>query len=98
MRQQIGCLLSLENSERTRAACVDYLQTWLHHFYPNRLDIVGEMTELAANLEGQLELPRLSWKYDWIRRSFGWGPAKRAQLAAPRMKWAMLRLWDRMLS
>src|ERR1700728_3323489 len=34
MELHIGYMLSLENSERTRHACVDFLQNWLMFFYP----------------------------------------------------------------
>jgi glycosyltransferase involved in cell wall biosynthesis len=52
---------------------------------------------LAARLGGRLEPPGLSWKYDWIRRLFGWGPAKTTQEYLRRVKWSTLRRWDRLL-
>lgn len=98
IRLHIGYLLSLENSERSRAACVRLLQNWLISFYPDRIDLGKEAVQLAADLGGRLESPRLSWKYDWIRRLFGWGTAKRAQFALNEIKWSVLRWWDRILS
>jgi glycosyltransferase involved in cell wall biosynthesis len=98
MRLHIDYLLFVENSERTRAACVRYLHTWLINFYPERLDIVKAAAQLATDLGGRLEMPTLSWKYDWIRRLFGWGLAKRAQVFLPRVKWSLLRWWDKVLS
>ncbi len=98
MRLHIAYLRSLEDSERVRAACVTYLQNWLLHFYPDRLDIVKEVEQLATELGGRLETPRLSWKYDWIRRLFGWSLAKRAQIYVPRARWTLARFWDRLLS
>jgi hypothetical protein len=98
MRLHIGYLLSLENSERTREACVSYLQTWLMTFYPDRPDIVKQAHDLAGTLDGHLQVPRLSWKYEWIRRLFGWGSAKRMRLLLPRVKWSVLRRWDQALS
>jgi hypothetical protein len=97
MRLHIDYLLSLENSERARAACVTYLQNWLIEFYPERLDIVAQAEKLAADLGGRLEPPRLSWKYDWIRRLFGWDTAKRAQTYLRRSKASMRRSWDKFL-
>ena len=97
MRLHIDYLLDLENSERTRAACVRYLQTWLLYFYPGRPDIVREAERLAADLGGRLETPELSWKWDWIRRCVGWELAKTAQQELLRMKWTLLRSWDRTL-
>lgn len=97
MRLHIGYLRSLEDSERVRPACVRYLQNWLISFYPERMDIVREAEKLAEDLGGRLETPRLSWKYDWIRRLFGWPLAKRAQIFLPRLRWSVLTWWDRAL-
>src|SRR4029453_11737365 len=99
MRSHIGYLRSLEDSERARAACVKYLQTWLPAFYPDRLDIVELAAQIAETLGGRLEIPpRLSWKYGWIAKSLGWPLAKRAQLFIPRCKWSVIRSWDKLLS
>src|SRR5439155_1885423 len=76
MELHIRYLRSLEDSERVRTACVKYLQNWLPNFYPERPDIVKKAHQLAATLGGQLEVPRLSWKYVWIQKLFGWGLAK----------------------
>ena len=40
MKLQIDYLRALEDSERVRAACVNYLETWLVYFYPRRMDLV----------------------------------------------------------
>jgi glycosyltransferase involved in cell wall biosynthesis len=93
----IGYLRSLEDSERVRAACVIYLQNWLIHFYPESRDIVRQAEQMARDLRGQLHAPRLSWKYSWIEKLFGWGPAKRVQLLLPRVRWSLARWWDRIL-
>jgi hypothetical protein len=95
MKLHITYLLSLENSERTRAGCVAYLQTWLLSFYPERPDLVKEAERLARELGGRLEAPRLSWKYEPIRWLFGWHVAKKAQLNIRALKWSVLREWDR---
>jgi glycosyltransferase involved in cell wall biosynthesis len=98
MRLHIDYLLSLQNTPRTRAACVTYLQNWLINFYPERPDIVKEAEALTASLGGRLEPPQLSWKYDWIRQLFGWTLAKRAQEELRGARWAVARGFDRMLS
>jgi glycosyltransferase involved in cell wall biosynthesis len=95
MELQIGYLRSLDDSERVRQACITYLNTWLIHFYPNRPDIVSRARTLAHALGGDLTLPSLSWKYDWIRRLFGWSIAKRAQLLCNEYKSYVLNRWDR---
>src|SRR4030095_9367353 len=98
MQLHIDYLRSLEDSERVRKGCVQYLQTWSRHFYPDRLDIVEKAEHLAAALGGRLEVPRLSWKYAWIQKTFGWPLAKRAAILMPRYKWSVIRSWDRVLS
>jgi glycosyltransferase involved in cell wall biosynthesis len=97
MQLHIGYLRSLEDSDRVRAACVRYLQNWMVFFYPERFDIFKQAEELARSLGGQLRIPRLSWKYSWIEMVFGWGPAKRAQVLLPNIRWSLARFWDKTL-
>ncbi len=93
----VECALSLGEDERTRGACVKYLQKYMTHFYPERPDIVAEMERLAASLKGSLHVPVLSRKYAWIKKAFGWASAKRAQLRYNQLKWALLRAFDKLL-
>jgi glycosyltransferase involved in cell wall biosynthesis len=97
MRLHIGYLRSLEDTPRVRAACVTYMQNWLVFFYPERADLIEEMQKLAHDLGGKLLMPRLSWKYSWIQSLFGLGPARRAQLLLPGLKWSLVRSWDKTL-
>ena len=94
MRLHVDYIRSLEDSDRVRGACVKYLQIWLIRFYPERPDIVEALQELARDLGGRLEMPRLRWKYAWIAPLFGWGAAKQAQLALPQFKASLMRRWD----
>jgi hypothetical protein len=91
---QIRNILSLEDSERVRSACLTFLQRYMIYFYPERSDIVKELEQVAADLGGYLEVPRLSWKYAWIQKVFGWTAAKRAQLFYNQCKSSVLRSWD----
>lgn len=95
MKLHVGYLRSLEESERVRRACLSYLQNWYGHFYPERPDLVAELQELAAQLNGRLEEPRLRWKYAWMRPLFGWKAAKRAQIALPYLKASCIRHIDK---
>jgi hypothetical protein len=97
MKLHIRYLRSLEDSDRTRTASVQYLQNWLGQFYPERMDIVREAEQFAAEMGGRLAPPRLSWKYEWIRWLFGWPLAKGAQLQLRQAKWSALALGDRVL-
>jgi glycosyltransferase involved in cell wall biosynthesis len=97
MEMHIGYLLSLDDSPRARAACVKFLQNWMVYFYPERMDIFKKAEALAKELGGNLEIPRLSWKYSWIKELFGWPLARRAQRFLPNIRWSLVRLWDKTL-
>lgn len=97
MELQIGYLRALSDSPRVRRACISYLETWLLNFYPNRPDLVARAQRLAASLGGELRAPSLSWKYEWLRRSFGWRGARLAQIRYNELKSAVLDTCDRLL-
>jgi glycosyltransferase involved in cell wall biosynthesis len=97
MELHIRYIRSLEDSQRVRDACVTYLQNWLFFFYPDRPDLLKQAEETAAGLGGNLQLPRLSWKYSWIAALFGRHQAKRAQVILPRIKWSLIRHLDKTL-
>ena len=97
MHLQIAHVRSLDDGKRSRAACVNYLQTWLPALYPDRPDLVQEAQQLAASLGGRLSLPKASWKYAWIETLFGIAAAKHAQLYYNQAKSSTLRAWDRMM-
>ena len=97
MKLHVAYLRSLEDSERVHAACVEYLQRWLVSFYPKRLDLAKELEELAISLGGRLTTPRLSWKYEWMRKTLGWDVARRAQTWLSQLRWLLVRSWDEVL-
>ncbi len=95
MKLHIHYLRSLEDSERTRLTCLKYIETNVHQFYPWRLDLVQELAQLTSQLGGQFREPRLSWKYNWILRLFGWGLARQAQTRVPQLRWSTIYAWDK---
>jgi len=97
MQLHINHLRSLEESQRVRAACLAYLQSCFVYFYPEMPDIVNEVQKAAMEMGGQLELPRLSWKYSWIQRIFGLGLAKRLQNFVQQIRWRVEIYWDKAL-
>lgn len=97
MQLHVGYLRSLEDSARARAACVTFLQNRIVFFYPERPDIYGQAEQMSRDFGGQLEVPRLSWKYSWIETLFGWHLARRAQFSMPNLRWSLVRLWDKAL-
>lgn len=97
MELQIGYLRSLADTPRARAACVNYLQTWLCHFCPERPDLVERARVMAVELGGELRGPRLSWKYDLIQNTLGWKAAKNARDNYNYWKTSLLQAWDKAL-
>jgi glycosyltransferase involved in cell wall biosynthesis len=95
MKLHIQYIRSIEDSERVRNACLTYMQNWLDNFYPDRPDIVTELQSLAAQAGGQLEKPRLRWKYAWMEPIVGYTLAKRAQMVLPEFKGSLIRQWDK---
>src|SRR5205809_2560123 len=60
MQLHVKYLLAIENSARTRASCMKYLQNWLPYFYPRRVDLLKDLQKIAASLGGELKTPRVS--------------------------------------
>lgn len=97
MELHIRYLRSLEDTPRTRAACVQYLQNAAILFYPTRSDIFNSARQMANDLGGRLEAPILPWKYAWIQKLFGWQMAERVLVFMPTIRWSLARLWDQVL-
>jgi glycosyltransferase involved in cell wall biosynthesis len=95
MKLHIQYLRSLEESERTRIACLQYLQDKSIYFYPDRPDIIAELQAIAAQFQGHLKVPRLRWKYAWMEPIFGLKTAKWAQTRIPQMRASLVRRWDK---
>ncbi len=97
MKLHIGYLRSLEKSDRTKSACLTYMQNWMEDFYPDRPDIVAELQGMAARLGGSLDAPKLRWKYAWIKPMLGRPTAKWVQTTLPQCKAALIRKWDELM-
>jgi glycosyltransferase involved in cell wall biosynthesis len=95
MQRHIRHLLSMEDSPRTRNACLAYLKTWFIYFYPEEQEIVRDARRMAAELGGTLTAPRLPGKYAWLKTLFGWKVAKRVQLQARSIRWSIQRSLER---
>ena len=95
MRLHIKYIRSLEDSENVRKACLSYLRNWYLVFYPERPDLIAELQSMAKELNEQLEVPRLRWKYAWMKPVVGWKVAKWAQTAFPLMRIALVTDWDK---
>ena len=78
----IQYLLSMEDSPRTRSACVQLLQDWMFVFrgWP---DVAADAQQLAASLGGSLQQPALKRKYLPIQWLCGYDAAFRAGRTLP---------------
>jgi hypothetical protein len=90
----IQYLRSLEESIRVQTVGLAYMQSLYVYFYPERPDVMAELQDLAAELGGCLEEPKLRWKFAWMKPIIGFKAAKRAQMTLPQVKGALLRKWD----
>ena len=90
-------LLSLEDSERTRRACLRYLETWLQACYPEKPDLVTTVSNLFHELGGRLPSPTTSWKYYVIQKALGWKTARRVMSNWRKAKLLVCRNLDRLL-
>ncbi len=97
MKLHIDYIRSLEDSEPVRKACVTYMQNWMDQFYPERPDIVAELQSMAAQLHGNLKMPRLRWKYAWMQPIVGWKAAKSAQMLLPQLKASFINRCDKVM-
>jgi glycosyltransferase involved in cell wall biosynthesis len=95
MQLHVQSIRLLEDSGRTRIACLAYLKNWLGYFYPDRMDIVEQAQQLAATLGGGLKLPQLRWKYAWLEKISNRKIANQAQVSLPNFKTFLIRSWDK---
>jgi glycosyltransferase involved in cell wall biosynthesis len=97
LQLHVGYLRSLDDGERARAACVRFLQDRMVVFFPEQLDIFRQAEQLSKSLGGELQVPRLPWKYSWIKTLFGWSLARWAQWSLPKFRWWFVRVWEKAL-
>lgn len=94
----IGYLLSLEDSVRTRDACLAHLGGLVGYLGTEQQAATLEMVaSLAEQLGGKLSLPPRSWKYSVLATAFGARNAAYAQAAVTGLKTAILSNTDRLM-
>jgi len=88
---------SLEDSERSRSACVTFLRNRLIYFYPEHQEMVQRMCAVAGELGEILSEPPSLGKYDAIRSFLGWRFAQKSQTMIAKSRNSALRNWDRFM-
>jgi glycosyltransferase involved in cell wall biosynthesis len=89
-------LLRLEDSERTRRACVRLLQEKLTQFYPEQTELVEQCHRLAHTLDGALIAPAERLHFKLLRSVFGWHRAKAMRSRLNNTKLRVRRTMDRL--
>ena len=90
-------LISLEDNERTRKACVEFLQNGLGYYYPDHTDLAMKAKDLAHELGGTLSPPSLRWKLAIAKTIFGFALAERARRSWFALKILISGNWDKLL-
>ena len=91
---QVSSVLSLDESVRSHAACVKYLQKYVTMFF-RRPDLIQRIDRVSRELGGHLVPPRPSPRYAWIHGLFGLEAAMKSQRWYNSVKWSAARAWDR---
>ncbi|HHW75679.1 MAG TPA: glycosyltransferase family 2 protein [Xanthomonadaceae bacterium] len=92
----IGHLRSLEDTARTRTASINYLQTFLPYFYGNE-SLLKKLYDMAEELGGTLNPPKVNWKYRPIEMIFGPNVTKKVINNWRAAKLLARGNWDRLL-
>jgi polysaccharide transporter, PST family len=94
MQLHIRYLRDLGDDAAARAASLRYIRDSLIYFYPERPEILRQVSELAEELGASAGVPDLSWKYSWIKRGFGWNSTKLVQRVLRRFRWRCEKWMD----
>jgi glycosyltransferase involved in cell wall biosynthesis len=81
-------LLALEDSPRTRAACLTFVQDVHVQFQPDHTRLIEACRDLASRLGGTLSAPAERARFKVLRQLIGWRAAN-----AARSRTAHLRQW-----
>ena len=84
-------LLQLEDSERTREACLSYLNYWFYHFYPNRIDL---LEELADRLGGELKIQKTRLRYFFAEKILGYNQSQKLKSTITKIIETNRKNWD----
>ncbi|MGC8490549.1 MAG: glycosyltransferase family 2 protein [Syntrophobacteraceae bacterium] len=87
---------SLEDSPRTRMACLQCLQDTFNSMGPNFRDVQEKVRRLARELGGSVFLEPLRPRYRLLGRALGRQIAGVMQAAIPALKESVVRGWDKL--
>jgi GT2 family glycosyltransferase len=92
-------LLSLEESKRTKAACISLLENQLIYFFPDKPELVEKLEYMSRSLGGDtLHLPfRENRKFLLFGKYFGWKNAKLVRNIWSKSLTLTKKNWERLL-
>jgi glycosyltransferase involved in cell wall biosynthesis len=80
-------LLAVEDSPRTRRACVRQFQEFIYAYYPSCPDLLERAERHVARLGGPQFPPQGGVAFRWASRILGWRTARRVQQRMLRWGW-----------
>jgi glycosyltransferase involved in cell wall biosynthesis len=96
-RRCIAQFRALEDSDRSRKACVTFIHNRLIYYYPDRREMLAELEAMAKELGGTLSTPPLSSKFELVRKLFGWKMAVWATFCLPNVRTFAVKTWDKLM-
>ncbi len=97
MKLQVGYLLAMEDSNRTRRSCVAYLQQCAQLFAVSQPDLVERVVEILANFDTKVTPSPGALPQTWSQTLLGWPGGRRFRRQLNETKWRVLRSVDRLL-
>jgi hypothetical protein len=94
---RIRSLLFLEDSERTRKASLALLETSLPHFYPENLDLLQKIADLAKELGGELTPPKIGLLSGLLQNLCGAKSARKLRRTLRQSRLAAAVKWDEIM-
>lgn len=92
-----GYLLSLENSERARRACLNLMQSFMLMFDAEKRELRHKLTTLASHLGGSVPAAQVSWKQGFLQNMIGERLAKQFMRSCIRTKYEVISRYDKLL-
>lgn len=90
-------LRSIEDNERTRRACLNFLGERMFEYYPDNPEMLKNVQNLANEFCGTIPQPSIGWKVEIAKKVIGWRKALILKHLVGRVKTNIWRSWDKML-
>jgi hypothetical protein len=92
----IRYLLTLEDTEANRAACIKFLARWAAIFYYHSPELFSRLIALAETIGYSLRKPEIGWKLNISSSVFGWDATWKIQKIFRTIKYIPSRNMERL--